>query len=639
MTAVTTPELGRTFPRPMSWLSRIAGIRAGDAAWAAPATLAVLGLASVLYLVNLTVSGYANTYYSAAALAGSQSWSAWFFGSVDPANFITIDKPPLGTMLIGLSVRLFGLSSWAILLPQALAGVATVGVLMATVRRTFGAPAAIIAGLVTALTPAAVLIFRYDNPDALLTLLLVVAAYALTRALEAGRLRWVILAATLVGFGFLTKYLQAYLVLPSFAVVWLVAAPGSLRRRIGGLLVALVTVLVASGWWVLIVELIPAASRPYIGGSSTNSVLDLLFGYDGLGRIFGQGGGAGGGPGGGGGFSGTPGLLRLFNSQFGGQVSWLLPAAIGSIAVGLWARGRAARTDSRRAAILLWGGWLAVHVVVFSFMSGIVHSYYVVAMAPAIGALVGIGAVELWRRRERSIAAGVALGGGILGSAVWAWALLERTPDFASGLGIAIVVVGGIVAIAVALPARLETRRASLVAAGLGLAILLAAPAAYAVDTMQTASSSGDPSAGPAVADQDGRGGFGGGGPQGGGAPGGNDTSIDDALTAYLVANRGSATWIVAVSGADQAGAIELSTGLPVMAMGGFSGGDPTPTLAQLKADVASGQLRYVLIGGRGGAGLERSSSVSDWVMSNGTVVASVGNGALYDLSGVATGT
>jgi 4-amino-4-deoxy-L-arabinose transferase-like glycosyltransferase len=657
MTTITAPETRRpSANRLPAVLARIMGTRTDEAAWVAPAMLGVVGLAAILYLVNLTVSGYANTYYSAAALAGSQSWSAWFFGSLDSANFITVDKPPLGTMLIGLSVRLLGLSSWSILLPEALAGIGTVILLMATVRRTFGPAAAVIAGLVSALTPAAVLIFRYDNPDALLTLLLVAAAYAFVRSLERGSLRWVATAAILVGFGFLTKYLQAWFVLPAFALTWLVAAPGPLGRRIVGLAVAFVAVLFASGWWVAVMELIPAANRAYIGGSDTNSVIELLLGYDGLGRIFGQGGGAGPG-GGGGGFSGTPGPLRLFNAELGGQVAWLLPLALVSIGIGLVARRRHARTDAKRAAYLMWGLWLVIHAVVFSFMSGIIHSYYAVAMAPAIGALVGGGLVELWRVRERVRWGGIALAVAVAGSAILAWRLLERTPAFAPGLGLAIVALSIPVAVVLVSPARLIGRRAALVAAGLGLALMLAGPAAYAADTMQTAYSGGDPSAGPAAIDATGRGGLGGrnGGPAGGfggvtngGADdanpavtaddGGGSSQADSALVEYLVANRGGATWILAVNGANEAGSIELASGLPVMAMGGFSGGDPAPTLTQLQAYVASAQLRYILVGssGRGGPN-GASSDITSWVTTNGTVVESVGNGTLYDLSGSVT--
>ena len=664
MTTITAPEAQRSAgSRLPALLARLMGVRAAEASWVAPAMLGVVGLAAILYLVNLTVSGYANTYYSAAALAGSQSWSAWFFGSIDSANFITVDKPPLGTMLIGLSVRLFGLSSWSILLPESLAGVGTVVILMATVRRTFGPAAAVMAGLVSALTPAAILIFRYDNPDALLTLLLVGAAYAFVRSLERGSLRWVATAAILVGFGFLTKYLQAWFVLPAFALTWLVAAPGTLGRRVVGLAVAFVSVIAASGWWVAIMELIPAASRPYIGGSETNSVLQLLLGYDGLGRIFGQGGGAGGpGGGGGGGFSGTPGLLRLFNAELGGQVAWLLPLALVSIGIGLIARRRFARTDAKRAAYLMWGLWLAIHAVVFSFMSGIIHSYYAVIMAPAIGALVGGGLVELWRFRERVRWGGVALAGAVIGSAILAWQLLERTPTFAPGLGIAIVALSVPVAAVLASPAGSIGRRPALIASAVGLLLMLAGPAAYAIDTMQTAYGGGDPSAGPTATDASGRpgfagggngpgGGFAGGGFAGGTAPSGaggqaggiagGGSQVDSALVDYLVANRGGATWIVAVSGANEAGSIELSSGLPVMAMGGFSGGDPAPTLAQLQAYVASGRLRYILLGSGGRGGLNSASSdVSSWVTANGSVVESVGNGILYDLSGaVTTGT
>ena len=668
MTTITAPEGSRPVAgRLPTWLARLVGVRAEEAGWVVPAMLGVAGLTAILHLVNLTVSGYANTYYSAAALAGSQSWSAWFFGSIDSANFITIDKPPLGTMLIGLSVRLFGLSSSSVLLPEALAGVGTVILLMATVRRTFGPAAAVIAGLVSALTPAAVLIFRYNNPDALLTLLLVGSAYAFIRSLERGSLRWVTVAAILVGFGFLTKYLQAWFVLPAFALTWLVAAPGALGRRFVGLGVAFVAVIAASGWWVVVMELIPAANRPYIGGSDTNSVLQLLLGYDGLGRIFGPGGGGPGG--GGGGFSGTPGLLRLFNPEFGGQVAWLLPVALASIGIGLVARRRFARTDPTRAAYLMWGLWLAVHVVVFSFMSGIIHTYYAVAMAPAIGALVGGGLVELWRLRERVAWGGIALAAAVTGSAVLAWQLLARTPTFAPGLGVAIVALSVLVGLVLVLsPTGPIGRRPALLAAVVGLGIMLAGPAAYAADTMRTAYAGGDPSAGPTALDASGRagfggggfapgGGFGGGGAAGGGTAGGgigagngngpaggfgNGLSdrgqVDSAIIDYLVANRGDATWIVAVDGANEAGSIELSSGLPVMAMGGFSGGDPAPTLAQLQAYVTSGQLRYVIVGsgGRGGPN-GANSEITSWITTNGTVVDSVGNGTLYDLSGAAS--
>jgi 4-amino-4-deoxy-L-arabinose transferase-like glycosyltransferase len=624
----------------------------------------VLALVAVLYLWNLTVSGYANTYYSAAALSASKSWSAWFFGSFDAANFITVDKPPLSTMVMGLSVRIFGLSSWTILAPEALAGVATVGVLFVAVKRSFDPVAALIAAIVMALTPAAVLIFRFNNPDALLTLLLVISAWALLRSLEHGSYRWVTLAAVCVGFAFLAKYLEAYLVLPGFALVFGFSANTTLRRRLLGLVAAFATVLVASGWWVAIVELLPAGSKPFIGGSTTGSVLDLIFGYDGLGRIFGASGPGGGGAGGGG-FSGEVGPLRLFNGQFFGEIAWLIPLALMCLVAGLWLRRWAHRTDARLAGYLLWGGWFVATAIVFSYMSGIIHSYYAVALAPAIAALVGAGLVDLWSARARIWLGGVAVGLLCLGSAWFGSTLLDRTPSFYPGLGTVAILLAAaaLLALVVAsLPSFAENaavRRLAVGAAALGVCATLIAPAAYALDTIGTAYGGGDPHPGPGtaggVAGGLGGGGFGGqsgsfGGP-GGGLPGGPSTGLpgdggglggntsDTALLDYLVSNKGTATWIVAIDSAQDAGSIELATGLPVMAMGGFTGSDPTPTLAELEADIASGKLRFVIAGsgsGFGGAGGfgGGDTGVNAWVTATCKAVDYGGSAGLYDCAG-----
>ncbi len=635
---------------------RVASLAVGgidQPAWIRPAFLGITLLAAVVYLWDLTISGWANAYYAMAAQAASQSWSAWFFGSLDASNFITLDKPPLSTMVLGLSVRLFGLSSWSILLPQAVAGVATVAVLFWAVRRSFGPVAATIAALIMAITPVAVLIFRYDNPDALLTLLLVGAAAALLKALDDERWRWLVAAAALVGFGFLTKYLQAYLVLPAFALTYAVCAAGGWRHRVAGLALALTTVVVTSGWWVAIVEAIPAASRPFIGGSTTDSVLDLIFGYDGLGRIFGGGAGPGGG-GGGANFSGQAEILRLFNAEFGGQVSWLIPFAVVALVTGLGARRRAGRTDPAVAGYFLWGTWFAVHATVFSLMSGIVHTYYAVALVPAIAALVGAGIVELWAWRRRSWIGGMAFAGVVLTSALWAWALLERTPDFAPGLGIGIVAIGAAAALILAVPAALDRGRLTRLAGAAAMAALLAGPLAYSLDTVGTALAGGDPSAGPEVAGSFGGPGGGNGPPTGTGNPGfaggsgpggpsGPGGTTDAATIDYLVANRGSATWLVAVSGSGSAAPIQLATGLPVMAMGGFSGGDDAPTLEAFRGYVESGALRFVILGqGRGGfgGGFGGSSRISAWVTTQCTVV-DVGSGTggtLYDCAPISDG-
>ena len=621
---------------------------ARDAACVRPAFLSVTLLAAFIYLWNLTISGWANDYYAMAAQAASQSWSAWFFGSLDASNFITLDKPPFTTMLMGLSARLLGLSSWSILLPQALLGIATVALLWVVVRRSFGPVAATIAGLVMALTPVAALIFRYDNPEALLTFLLVAAAGTLLAAIETGRRHWLLATGALVGAAFLTKYLQGPMILPAFALTYLVAARGSLRRRVIEVVGLCLVTLVASGWWVAIVELIPASSRPYIGGSTNNSVLDVLFGYDGLGRIFGRSGFLGGlvgtsqqgvgasgnavsGPG------GAVGLLRMFNSQFAGGIAWFLPFSLVSLVAGLALRARAGRrdrSDRRLTGYLLWGSWLLLHTIVFSFMSGTIHSYYPVVMAPAIAALVGAGTVELWGLRSRFRFGGLPLAATVVASAAVASVLLDRTADFLPGLGIAIVSLSIAAAILIVAPAALSDRRVTLAAATVGLVALLLAPAAYSAATMATAYSGGDPHLGPAV---DGPGGGQGQGGQAEGGQGGVGMSRD--VIDYLVANRGNARWLVAVASANVGASIQLSTEIPVMAMGGFKGDDTTAlTLDELKAYVAAGELRFVTADNGGGSGGGASDRAA-WITSACMAVTISGSATgIYDCQDAATG-
>jgi 4-amino-4-deoxy-L-arabinose transferase-like glycosyltransferase len=411
----------------------------------------VLALTALLYLWDLTRNGWANDFYAAAVQAGIKSWKAFFFGSFDSFNFITVDKTPASLWVMELSGRIFGFSQWSMLVPQALEGVASVGLLYAAVRRWFGPAAGLIAGLVLALTPVAALMFRFNNPDALLVLLMTAAAYTLVRATENGRTRWLVLCGVLLGFAFLAKMLQAFLVVPGFAIAYLWAgAPRSWLRRLWQTVVMGVGIIVGAGWWVLIAELTPAADRPHFGGSTNNNILQLAIGYNGLGRLDGNETGSVGGSPGGSGWGGATGLLRLFRTEFGGQISWLLPTALVCPAAMLWMSRRAARTDRIRAAALLWGGWVLITGLVFSYMSGIIHPYYMVA--PGIGALVGIGAVALWERRlgwaGRSVAAAT-----ILGTAIWSYVLLDRTPDWlpwlrwvvliAGVLGAATVLAGG----------------------------------------------------------------------------------------------------------------------------------------------------------------------------------------------------
>ncbi|HEY2520233.1 MAG TPA: glycosyltransferase family 39 protein, partial [Streptosporangiaceae bacterium] len=498
MTATTTqPSVRGRHEPPRGRARRLLRGPDSDPRWARPALLGLLALTALLYLIDLSRNGWANDFYSAAVMAGTKSWKAFFFGSFDASSFITVDKTPASLWVMELSGRIFGVNSWSVLVPQALEGVATVGVLYAAVRRWFGPAAGLLAGLALALTPVAALMFRFNNPDALLVLLLTAAAYAVVRALENGRTRWLVLCGVLVGFAFLTKMAQAFLVVPGFALVYLWAGPVRLRKRAGQLLLAGLGIVAGGGWWVAIAELVPAADRPYFGGSTNNNILQLAIGYNGLGRLDGSetgsvGGGGGGGAGGGGSaFGGSTGITRLFGSEFGGQISWLLPAALIALVAMLWVSRRAARTDRTRAAALLWGGWLVVTGLVFSYMSGIIHPYYMVALAPPIAALAGIGAMSLWER-TLGWAGRVVASGAVAVTAGWAFVLLDRSPSWYPWLRWVIVVCAVLAVLGILAGRRLaavgRSRSGRLGLAGvpvvLALVAGLAGPAAYAAETV-----------------------------------------------------------------------------------------------------------------------------------------------------------
>jgi 4-amino-4-deoxy-L-arabinose transferase-like glycosyltransferase len=650
MTTTLTPPAEAGGPRvaePPRRRSRLLRGRPEDPQWTRPALLGLLATTALLYLWGLGASGWANSFYSAAVQAGSQSWTAFFFGSSDAANSITVDKTPASLWVMSLSVRLFGLSSWSILVPEALMGVATVALLYATVRRWSGPAAGLIAGAVAALTPVAVLMFRFNNPDALLVLLLVAGAYATVRAIETGSTRWLMLVGVLVGLGFLTKMLQALLVVPAFALAYLVAGPPRLGRRIGQLLLAGLAMVVSAGWWVAIVELLPASSRPYIGGSQDNSILELILGYNGLGRLTGnETGSVGGGGGNGGGNWGATGWGRLFDSEIGGQVAWLLPAALVLLVYGLVRTARRRRVDRTRAALVVWGGWLLVTALTFSFMAGIFHAYYTVALAPAIGAVVGISSVLAWRHRHDPIASGV-LAGALGLTAVWSFLLLGRSADFVPWLAPVVLVAGLLAAVGLLVTAVLP-RRVAAVLAGAGLIAALAGPAAYAVQTAATPHTGSIPTAGPSVAGGGGRppmGGTGtapggaGTGTRGGGGMSGllNGSTASAEMVAALQAGADDYTWAAATVGSNNASGYQLASGEPVMAIGGFNGTDPSPTLAQFQAYVAAGEIHYFLAGSTGGGGggmggSQAAQEIASWVAANYPTT-TIGGVTVYDLT------
>ena len=585
----------------------------GDPVWSRPALVVLLAGTAVLYLWNLSASGWANQFYAAAAQAGSRSGKAWLFASLDAGNAITVDKPPAALWVMSLSMRLFGVNSWALLVPQALMGVAAAGLLYAAVRRWFGPVAGLLAGSALALTPVAVLMFRFDNPDALLTLLLVAAAYTTVRAIENGSWRWIALAGVLLGLGFLTKMLQSFLVLPGFALAYLIAAPVALRRRVRDLLIGGLALVVSGGWLVLLVSLWPASARPYVAGSTNNSLWELAVGYNGISRIVGD--DPNQVPGqrvGNTSFGGVPGIGRMFGDSFGSEVSWLLPAALIALVALLVGTARAPRTDRTRAAAVMWGGWTLVTGLTFSYMSGVVHPYYVVALAPGTAALVAIGGRQLWAWRDR-ILARAGLAAMVAGTALWSFELLGRVwwvPALRW-----FVLAGGLVAAAALLVPDARLGRAGvLAAAAVAVVSTGAATTAWAVATARVEHRGTIPTAGPAVAST---GGFDGGDP------------VPAELVAMLDATH--ERWAGATNGSIQASPIQLASGRPILAIGGFTG-DPFPTLAQFQAFVRAGEVHYY-IGGvekstRGGSG----STISQWVDQNFTQE-DAGGGIVYDLT------
>jgi 4-amino-4-deoxy-L-arabinose transferase-like glycosyltransferase len=646
---------------PPSHDSNESGEARRDPRWARPALIFLLAITAAAYLWDLSASGYANSFYAASVQAGTKSWKALFFGSLDSANFITVDKPPASMWVMALSGRIFGFSSWSMLVPQALEGVAAVALLYAAVKRWFGAGAGIAAGALFAATPVAALMFRFNNPDALLVLLLVAGGYCLTRALEHAGTRWIIAAGALVGAAFLAKMMQAFLVLPAFALVYAIAAPTTLRRRQLQLLAGGLALIVSAGWWVLAVALWPVGSRPMIDGSPDNSIFNLITGYNGLGRIFGSGSGPGGGGGGGSNFSGATGVLRLFNDLMGGQASWLLPAALVALVTGLWTRRHAPRTDRTRAALLLWGGWLLVTGAVFSFGQGVIHTYYTVALAPAIAALVAIGAALWWRRRT-TLAARL-LGALVLaGSAAWACGLLARTPSWNSWLTPVIAVTCALAVVGLlAAPLLGHLRqRVAVAAVVLGVVSAVSGPLAYAAYTVSTPHTGSIVSAGPSTGGIGGIGGMAGGGggsrpggsggggsqralfstptttaaggsapsaraggsqprpggpgaagagaasggaPSGGGGGGGGGVTVSAKLVNALRSDASSYRWAAATSGSQSAASLELASGQAVMAIGGFNNEGGNLSLSAFEKYVERGEIHYYVASQGGGGG------------------------------------
>lgn len=633
--------------------------------WTLPALLVLTG---ALYLFGALHNDMANSYYAAAVQAASQDWTAWLFGSLDAANYVSVDKPPLATMLMGLSARLFGFSSFSMLLPSVLAGVGSVWLVYGAVKRQFGFTSAVIAGATLMLTPVAALMFGFNNPDAILTLMLTASGYAFLRSLEGRRpLLWLGLAGLFTGLAFNTKMLQGLMVLPAMAVVYLVFAKPPIVKRLLHVIFAGVITTMSTLWWSVLVWLTPAGSRPWVGSTNDNNIWSLIFGYNGFGRLLGgrgggggpgggtppsggiggtttlqtagsttqtmadgtgmMPGGMGGGPGGGHGpggtgFGGQTGIFRIFNNDFGPNIAWLLVLALAGGGLMLWILRKTPRTNRGRAAVIFWMLWLLIHIVIFSMTSGIIHPYYVVVMAPAVAALVGISLPFLWgaytRRKPYAwllpllVGVTVAIAVIILGYAgtmtwlMWIVGLLGLT---------------GMIGLLVNLYApRRWLQNLAIIAA---IAACTLAPTVYTLATVNVAHTGSIPTAGPSSTAMQGS---------------NNETSqANSQLVQYLLEHQNGATWLVAVASANESAAIQLTSGQPVMAVGGFNGSDTPLTLEQFKQLVEAGKVKYYAISShsRGGGGPGGGNNeIMTWVKQTGTVVNYGGSDVtLYELS------
>ena len=590
--------------------------------WRRLALIGILLLVVFLHFFHLEQEGYANQYYAAAVKSQLTSWHNFFFNSFDSGGFVTVDKPPLGLWVQTASAALFGFSGFSLLLPQAVAGVLSVLLLYHLVRRAFGPVAGLLAALVLAVTPISIAANRNNTMDSLLVFILLLAAWAVIRATETGRLRWLLACAVLVGLGFNVKMLQAFMVLPAFYLLYLVAAPLRWWKRLIHLGLATVVLLVVSLVWVVAVDLTPPDERPYVGSSSDNSMIELIIGHNGMSRLLPGGlraldnlgdsrpgpppgapppggqpgqpptppGGGGPGPGGAQGGNrlsdetGDPGPLRLFNRQLAGQISWLLPLAGLGLLVAAWQTRFRLPLTRRHQNLLLWFAWLLPMLVFFS-IANLFHRYYLEMLAPAIGALVGAGVAALWDDHRGSGLRGWLLPLALVGSATFEAAILSNFPDWSRWLTPLVIGLCLLVA-AVLTIARLVRRPGKHTwpgaAATVGVLALLVPMLVWASIPVWYGGHSGLPYAGPDLLEDPQR--------------GPSDDRGADRLAGYLQANRGSETYLAATLSAQTAAPLILATGEPVMALGGFSGGDPILTTDELAGQVADGAVRFFLM-------------------------------------------
>lgn len=617
---------------------------------------AILLLSIFMEFFQLGQNGYGNLYYAAGVRSMADSLHNFFFVSLDPGAFVTIDKPPLGFWLQTLSTKIFGFTPFSIFLPQAICGVLAVWLLYALVRRHFGVIAALVAALVLAVSPVSVVTDRNNTIDGTLALVLLLSAWAIIHAAETGKLRWLLLSALFVGIGFNVKMSEAYLVVPALGLTYLLCAPRSVWTRIWHLLLALLVMLLISLSWAAVVDLTPVAQRPYVGSTQNNSELSLAFGYNGLNRLHLGGIGNGGRNAGangttrstgqpsqngdagsiqnasneleqalGNGFrSGAGGPLSLIGASMGGQIGWLLPFALLAILALLWQRRLRLQRDRQQLALILWGFWLLTMAIFFT-VDGSFHQYYLTEMAPGLSAMVGIGLVVMWKDYRAAGWRGWLLPIALLLTAAAQIYILMNYPSWSRWMSplIAILTALAVVSLLIfrirpRISLSTSTLRIAVLAVSVGLLALLIAPTIWAGYSVLHNVESSDPTAGPTSTGNSGGNAYGGNGANRGGqgngfarngestatrnanafasAFGGGSSKADPALVSYLESHQGSDKFLVATTNASTAEPIILSTNKPVMAMGGFSGSDPILTTTDLQSLIQNGTVRFFLL-------------------------------------------
>ena len=597
--------------------------------WHRVALGGIILISIIMNFFQLGQPGF-TSYYPAAVRSMMDNWHNFFFASYDPGGFVTVDKPPVGFWLEVASAKLFGLTPFSVLLPQALAGVLSVILLYYLVRRHFGVMAGLLASLALAVSPISVVTARFQTIDSTLALVLLLGAWAIFRAVETGRLRWLLLSAAIVGIGFNVKMLEAYLVVPAFGLLYLLTGPRGVWKRIGHLVLAGIVLLAVSLSWAVAVDMTPTSQRPYVGSSQDNSEINLAFGYNGLNRLLGQQFGRGSRPNtpgqsntsgsnrgtvtagtpsqagaygnaahaqqqqpqfGGNFGTGSPGPLRIFTGSLGGQIAWLLPLAmLGAVALIRKRRPHLQKDQQQRQSLVLWGAWLLTMGIFFS-VSARFQPYYMTVMAPAICALFGIGLVVMWQdyRQSPNSWRSWLLPLAFIATATEQVYILTNYPTWGQWLIPLIVVLcalaAGILLLVRIIP-RLRVHASSMriikPALSAGILILLVAPTVWAA--IPIAQKSAQALAGPSQTTR----GFGG---------NRNESSTTDpALIHYLEADQGHAKFLVATASSTTTDGIILATNKPVMAMGGFSGRDQILTTSQLATLVTNGTVRFFLI-------------------------------------------